>query len=229
MEVLRQHLPISCNVFLGGYLFNLGGDESKQIDIIVSDSLSLRFDALNKDGGGKSFACVDGAIAALSIKSHLNKNEMVEALENIASIPPGTPLDRTNADPHVDFTGMTDGMLKVIFALDGASVESTGRYLNDFYSSHPEIPINRRPNYIHVLGKYTWVRLLRDTRNDAGTIDQAGVYCSRHFDADLFFLSSLITSIETISRFHRHIFYNYTKIFELAVPPAEGTDQGHAT
>jgi hypothetical protein len=84
---------------------------------------------------------------------------------------------------------------------------------------HPEIPLNRRPNYIHVLGKYSWVRLISPLQTDDGVIRSQGDFCLRSHDADLFFISSLITSLETISRLHHHIFYNYTKIFELTVPP----------
>ncbi len=220
LEILKLHLPSSCNIFLGGYLFNLDGDESKQMDIIISDIQSLRFDALNKDGKGKSFACVDGAIGVISVKSYLNKNEMFEALANIASIPRNTFLDAKNSDPHINMEGMKDGLLKVIFALDGARHETTLKYLEEFYGQHPDIPLDRRPNYIHILGKYSWARMIRPIANDEGVIADVGQFCRRHHDADLFFLSSLITSIEKISRLHRHIFYDYTRIFELAVPSA---------
>lgn len=220
LEILKHHVPASCNVFLGGYLFNLLGDESKQIDIIISDNQSIKFDALNKDGAGKSFACVDGTVAAFSIKSYLSKTEMFDALSNIASIPIGTPLTQHNTDPMVDLDGLSDGMLKIIYALDGASLEKTREYLTEFYSKHPNIPNDRRPNYIHVLGKYTWVRTIRPLVNDAAVLEPIGVFCSRKHDADLFFISSIFTSVEIIARLHRHLFFDYTPAFELAIPPA---------
>lgn len=220
LEILRHHTPSSCNVFLGGYLFNLQGEESKQIDIIISDTQSIKFDALNKDGGGKSFACVDGAIAAFSIKSYLSKDEMFDALSNIASIPSGTSLTPSNSDPNVNMEGVRDGMLKVIYALDGAKLETTTGYLEEFYSKHPDIPNSRRPNYIHVLGKYTWVRTIRPLVNDAGVSVPIGKFCSRSHDADLYFISSIFVGVEAIARLHRHLFFDYTPVFELAVPPA---------
>jgi hypothetical protein len=221
LEVLKQHIPSSCNIFLGGFLFNLNGDESKQIDIIISDYQGLKFDALNKDGEGKSFACVDGTVGIVSVKSFLNKDEMFDALDNIASIPKGTSLNQNNEDPYVDMEGMSDGLLKVIFALDSYSSEATRGYIEEFYSQHPEIPLDLRPNYIHVLGKYSWIRLIRPLTTDDGILRPKGVFCLRNHDADLYFISELLISIEKISRLHRHIFYDYTKIFELAVPPAE--------
>ncbi|MBD2457162.1 hypothetical protein H6G80_24190 [Nostoc sp. FACHB-87] len=220
LEVLKHHIPSSCNIFLGGFLFNLDGDESKQMDIIISDYQSLKFDLLNKEGEGKSFACIDGTIGIVSVKSFLDKHKMFEALDNIASIPIGTALNPNNADPYVDMAGMSDGLLKVIFALDGASSDSTRGYIEEFYTQHPEIPLDRRPNYIHILGKYSLVRLIRPLNTDEGITMPKGTFCLREHDADLFFISSLITSIEKIGRLHRHIFYDYTKIFERAVPPA---------
>ena len=40
-EVLKQHLPSSCNVYYGGFVFDLDGNESKQIDLIVSSDNSV--------------------------------------------------------------------------------------------------------------------------------------------------------------------------------------------
>lgn len=220
LDFLKQHIPSSCNVLLGGFLFNLEGDESKQIDIIILDYQSLKFDALKKDGKEKTFTCIDGTVGIVSIKSYLNKNEMFDALNNIASIPRGTSLSQSNADPYVNMEGMSDGLLKVIFALDGVSYNTLCQYVEEFYKQHPDIPLDRRPNYIHVLEKYSLVRLRSQLQTDDGVVRSEGEFCSRNKDADLFFISSLLINIEKISRLHRHIFYDYTRIFELAVPPA---------
>jgi len=91
-EVLRQHLPRSCTVSFGGFLFDMKGNESKQIDLIVLNDASPQFNFHNPDGQGKSFACVDGCIAVASIKSTLNSAQLVDALKNIASLPDKVPL-----------------------------------------------------------------------------------------------------------------------------------------
>lgn len=218
-DILSYHIPSSCNIFLGGFLFNLAGDESKQLDIIITDSQSLNFNLHNKGGDGKSFACVDGCISVISSKSYLNKNETFEALENVASIPNGTILNDVNSDGRINLSGLNDGPIKVIFALDGVRSDTMASYLHDFYNDNPDIPNNKKPNYIHILGKYTLVRLIRSIPNDEGVMTQIGRYCKREHDADLYFLSSLLTGIEIISRLHRAVFYDYTKIFEVAVPP----------
>jgi hypothetical protein len=117
-EIMRLHAPVSCHIFQGGYVFDINGNESKQIDLIVTDHNSLKYDLHNKSGDGKAFSCIDGTIAAISIKSNLSKNELFDALKNIASIPQGTALSPQNSDPHVKMDGMSDGLLKIIVAMN---------------------------------------------------------------------------------------------------------------
>ncbi|MCP5361019.1 MAG: hypothetical protein H6908_00030 [Hyphomicrobiales bacterium] len=62
---LENHLPSSCNVLLSGFLFNMEGAESKQLDVIVTTDSSPQYRYLD----GKSFACVDGTVSVISVKS----------------------------------------------------------------------------------------------------------------------------------------------------------------
>ena len=59
--------PFKCNVFAGGFLFNDAGNESKQLDVIVTTDTTPRFDLHNADGAGKSFSPVDGTLAAVAL------------------------------------------------------------------------------------------------------------------------------------------------------------------
>ena len=54
VEFLKQHTPSKCNVFLGGFIFDEDGAESKQLDIIITTDTAPRFDFHNKDGTGKA-------------------------------------------------------------------------------------------------------------------------------------------------------------------------------
>jgi len=85
-EFLRLHAPSKCNVFLGGFLFDMNGNESKQLDIIITTDTAPRFDFHNRDGSGKSFSPVEGTLGVASIKSVLNKAELENALWGIASM-----------------------------------------------------------------------------------------------------------------------------------------------
>lgn len=92
-EFLKQHAPSKCNVFLGGFLFDDDGAESKQLDIIITTDTAPCFNFHNKDGAGKSFSPVEGTLGVVSVKSTLNRAELFDALGGIASIPPTRSLD----------------------------------------------------------------------------------------------------------------------------------------
>jgi hypothetical protein len=42
----------------------------------------------------KAFACVKGALACISVKSNLDRDQLLDSLKNLASIPATNPLDR---------------------------------------------------------------------------------------------------------------------------------------
>lgn len=212
-DILRLHIPKSANIDLGGFLFDLAGNESKQLDLIITDSSSLRYDFHNRDGGGKAFACVDGCIGVISSKTILNKSEIFEALENIASIPQNTTLTPQNSDSRLDLSAMDDGPVKVIIAQKGIDPNTLIGHVAEFYGNYPDIPLSRRPNYIHVLGQYCWVGIRKAIVNDEGIEAQPGQFCLREKEPDLFFFCELLLYIEKLTRMHRAVWYDYTPIF----------------
>ncbi len=158
-EFLRLHAPSKCNVFYGGFTFGSNGSESSQLDVIVTTDTTPQFNFHNADGSGKSFSPVDGTLAVASIKSMLNKNELEDALLGIASLPPTEPLeDRLTL--AVVINNYDDWPYKIIYATDGVAAETLLSHLNAFYVAHPEIPVGRRPNIIHVSGKYVVIRAI---------------------------------------------------------------------
>lgn len=157
-EFLRQHAPSKCNVFLGGFLFGNDGSESRQLDVIVTTDTTPRFDFHNPDGQGKAFSPVEGALGVASIKSTLNKNELEDCLNGFAAIPPTMSLDGRVAF-GVNIKGYDDWPYKIIYASDGILPETLLGHLQQYYSAHPQIPLGRRPNIIHVSGKYIIFRI----------------------------------------------------------------------
>ena len=117
-DFLRQHAPSKCNVFLGGFLFQDDGTESKQLDVIVTTDTAPRFDLHNPDGGGKSFSPVEGTIGVASIKSTLDKQQLFDALSGIASIPPTKSLDG-RVSPILKVSNYDDWPYKIIYASNG--------------------------------------------------------------------------------------------------------------
>jgi hypothetical protein len=153
LQFLRQHAPSKCNVFQGGFLFDDDGVESKQIDIIITTDTAPRFDFHNKDGDGKSFSPVEGTLGVVSVKSTLDKKQLVDALGGFASIPPTKPLG-TRVLPLAQIAGYDDWPLKVVYATDGIAWQTLMSHIDEFYRDNPTIPINRRANFIHVAGQY---------------------------------------------------------------------------
>lgn len=158
-EFLRLHAPSKCNVFLGGFLFHdETGAESKQLDVIVTTDRAPRFNFHNADGAGKSFSPVEGTLAVASIKSTLDKKQLIDSLEGFASIPPTRDLEKRKP-PNLNIQGYDDWPYKVIYANDGISGTTLLEHVNGYYTENSGIPPSRRLNVIHVAGKYVIFRI----------------------------------------------------------------------
>lgn len=156
-EFLKAHAPSKCNVFFGGFLFDDDGVESKQLDIVVTTDTAPRFNLHNTNGTGKSFSPVEGTLGVVSVKSTLNQAELYDALEGIASIPRTRDLGgRVNSLLKVK--NYEDWPLKVIYATKGIAPQTLLAHLTQYYVGRPEIPLFRRPNFIHVSGSCLIVR-----------------------------------------------------------------------
>jgi hypothetical protein len=208
-EFLRQHLPSSCNICLGGFLFDQEGNESLQIDIIITNDSSLKFDLHNPDGSGKSFRCVDGCIGVVSSKSNLNTAELENALENFAS------LNRTKKqsiesikNPFINLVSYAEWPLKIIYALKGARKETILDAVNNFYQKNKDIPFYCRPNLIHVAGRY-FISRAKIPKNTFWTVPD-----SNPTNDDIIALLWVVIEIQKIAIASNHILYNYRSILE---------------
>src|SRR6266851_6958738 len=144
-DFLERHLPKRCEVLKGGFVFDSSGNVSKQIDLIVTNDLTIRFRQMDK-----SFACIEGCYCAISVKTTLDKANLVNALENLASIP---AMD----DKNIQFSSGLESPgnrevfrelpCKVVFAFDGLDVTTLTPHINQFYSGS-NIPKNSRADMI---------------------------------------------------------------------------------
>jgi hypothetical protein len=139
-QMLRQHIPSSCNVLIGGFLFAQNGKESRQLDIIVTGDTTIQFNFLNKQGTGKSFACVDGCVAVVSVKSVLDSTGLKDALQNIASIPDMQPLSNDRLPPFAIIHNYEDMLYKVIYASSGVQLPTVLIHLQSFMKNIRKFP-----------------------------------------------------------------------------------------
>ena len=156
-RILERHLPSTCEVFRGGYVFNVQGNRSKQIDVIATSGLAPRFEMVPNQ---QAIAPLEGTIAVAEVKSKLNGRELRRALCNFASLPtivaPGNALTpQIKVGPEFWW----DWPYKVIFAYDGIDKKLIEKHRSEFYQENRDIPQECRPSLIHVLGKYIFVRI----------------------------------------------------------------------
>ena len=208
-EVLRSHIPASCNVFFGGFLFDQAGNESRQIDILVTDESALQFNFQNRAGGGKAFACIDGCLAVVSVKSTLDSAQLVDSLHNLASLPDKQPL-AGRVLPNIEFSGYDDWPFKIVYASNGISVASARAALTAYYEAHPDIPVAKRPNLIHVAGQYVIVRVGEEgSRTPDGIAIAAGTFVVMRASDDVYGLLHAALQIQRIATASKHILYDY--------------------
>ena len=159
---LDRHLPKTCGVFLGGYLFDRNGNSSAQIDVIVTTGNTPRF---QMPEGNRQIAPLEGSIAVAEIKSRLDRNSLQDALEKCASIPP-MPDSKGIVPPYLRLREdkWQDAPYKIVFAYDGINASTVYDHITDFYERNSEIPPFRKPNLVHVLGKYLVMRITPDVQ-----------------------------------------------------------------
>ncbi len=158
-DFLGRHLPKMCDVFLGGYLFDLNGSTSGQMDVIVTSDNTPRF---RMPEGNRHIAPLEGSIAVAEIKSRLDKESLHDALEKCASIPPMPDSERI-VPPYLQMPDerWRDTPYKIVFAYDGISPQASFDHIMAFYNENVAIPTARQPNLVHVLGKYVIIRTTR--------------------------------------------------------------------
>ena len=206
-EFLRQHSPSKCNILYGGFLFDENGNESKQVDIIITTDTCPQFNFHNPDGKGKTFACVEGTLACASIKSLLDKDQMEDSLKNLASIPPTKPLDK-RVLPLLKIKNYEDWPFKIVYASAGLEGDTIYGHLNSFYAANPNIPEYRKPNLIHVAGKYLILRSQGAEKLGDSSLSKGTFYLLKT-SPDIQAITWTIQEIQTRASASNHILFKY--------------------
>ncbi|MDU1893058.1 MAG: DUF6602 domain-containing protein [Dysgonomonas sp.] len=162
IKFLQQHIPSKCDAFLGGFLFGKNGDESRQLDVIITTDSVPRYNFHNQDGKGKSFCSVDGCIGVASVKSKLDKKELLDSLDLFASIPEQKELDDNQMASSFSLDNYEDWPYKIVYASDGLELKTIIKHLDNFYTTN-RVSLYRRPNIIYVPGKYVIYRDMQTT------------------------------------------------------------------
>ncbi len=223
---LERHVPKTCDVFLGGYVFNLEGNQSKQIDVIVTSGNAPRF---RLSAGNHYIAPVEGTIAIAEIKSRLDKESLQDALEKCASIPT-MPNSEKIVSPNLKMSKdkWQDAPYKIVFAYDGISAEMILSHVTDFYSKNRGIPDTRQPNVIHVLGKYVIIRMTLGMAviNPDGKPDaiqpQAGEYKMFIASPDVLAMGWMLPALQQEAFVSNHLFFKYDELHNKIMDRIQG-------
>ncbi len=215
-EFLKLHVPTNCNVFFGGFLFGLDGSESRQIDIIVTNDSSHQYNFFNQEGGGKTFACIEGTIAVVSLKSYLSSKELRDSLGVFASLPDKEPLDPGRLAVLFNTFYYQNWPFKIIYASDGISEETMKAEIADYYKTN-KIPAEKRPDLIHIAGKYYTMKMIPglEVEPDEGkqSVKEPMVAFTASFnDPDVTALAYAILSIQEMAFQSNFIIFHFNKI-----------------
>lgn len=211
-EFLRRHLPSSCEVNLGGFVFDENSSESKQLDVIITGRSAPRFSL----GGSKFFYPLEGTIGVVSIKSRLNKSEISDALSNIASIPSMGSLD---GKVPITFSvpNYRDWPYRFVLAKQSINSNTLQGHIDSYYKSHPEIPDNRKHVIIQVLNDFALIHKTNlawgDQKNKSfvyTNIDSE--YVKIDLNSDVFCISNTVNDLTTKSIVNAQMIHDYTYI-----------------
>jgi hypothetical protein len=149
-DLLLKHLPKRQSAYLGGQIFGFDAPDSKQIDIIISSDIGINYEEYQK-----TFTPIENVVSAISVKSNLSSAELINSLENLASIP---QMNREilifKAVPKNYFDLFIENHPSLyVFAYDGVSPETALQTLERFYNEN-HVAANRRPAGIIVNKKY---------------------------------------------------------------------------
>lgn len=213
LDFLEKHLPSSCCIKLGGFLFDLAGKESCQLDVLVFNNNTPMYDL-----HGKSFGPIDGCISAISIKSNLDKAQLIDSLEGFKKLPDTSPIKFNSLyinGPSLENISLP---LKIIYAKNGISGEKIFEHLRNYYLDNPEIPLNKKPDIIHVGNEFFIYKPFNvNSKNVNPTLHETGKLslCPYYLmieDADVAGIAFTINGIQRHAFVSQNIYYDYTSI-----------------
>jgi hypothetical protein len=210
INFLQQHIPSKCDAFLGGFLFGENGDESRQLDVIITTDSVPKYNFHNPDGKGKSFCSIDGCIGVASVKSRLDKKELLDSLNLLASIPEQKELDDEQILPSFSIDNYEDWPYKIIYASDGLELKTILKHVDDFYTTN-KISLYRRPNVIYVPDKYVIYRDMRTIIDDKPI--KKGQYVALDTNPDLIAMMCILNELQQNAACSNFIKFNFGEIY----------------
>ncbi len=165
-DFLAKHLPRRLTTTLGGQVISPDSDRtSRQIDILVTNDLGVRFDE-----NELTLVTAESVASCISVKSSLDTASLTDALENLLSVPDPSPTAVSFPllvnDPYSAF--LQRHPTYFIFAYGGFSGGRCQSALNDFMQRHPATPLHRLPKAVIVNSSYIITFSQNERTEDTG-------------------------------------------------------------
>ena len=199
LDFLKQHIPAVCDVLQGGYVFDVEGRRSHQMDIIVHSGNTHRF----IDSSGKACATLEGTVANIEVTSRLDRTKIDGDLKKFAFIPPTKQFKGLgNREAFESNEGVkkfwSDTPYKAVVAFDGVDAKTALEQINSFYSINDHVPITRRINSLHMVDQFCIYRSDFDVHPDTDP-SQRGEYNEvENGRVDTFATSLILTRISQV-------------------------------
>ena len=157
-DFLETHIPTRCNVPKGGFVFDSTGSKSSQIDLMICNDQTFQFRMSGDNNKTKSFNCVEGCYAVISVKSFLNKEAVIDSIQNLASV---STTKKIKFSPLVTNSQDLINQIpqRIIFAYNGNSMETINKTCKEYYDRCKKTGIvEPMPDLIIVNNEYYFSR-----------------------------------------------------------------------
>lgn len=169
-EFLQEHLPMSIGI-TSGYAVDSNGQTSKQLDIILYDSLrSMRL--YTDSNNTNSLIPIENVIAVIEVKSKLRERDIANAIENMASVKEMSKTayiigekpfpDQVLIQDTVNLYGLTYCAMPTTYSLFAFSSEMTPENIrHHFIKKQHDKPIDKRIDNLCVLNQCNVINLTK--------------------------------------------------------------------
>jgi hypothetical protein len=151
VDFINSHTPTKLKAVLGGKVIGLNQPVSKQIDCLVCSDIAPRFEFLNR-----SISIVEAVGVAISVKSHLDKQGIIDSMENLASIPsisPSVLMETSSINRGLVGKYSKIAPVRICFAYSGINPETLMGHMIEYYNAHIDtIPPENRIQSVIVNG-----------------------------------------------------------------------------
>ena len=136
-------------------------------------------------------------------------------MNGIASIPPTLPIGN-RCSPIFKFDDYDNWPYKIIYASNGLTAHTILEHITHFYTINHQIPITRRPDIIHVVGKYVIFKIKKgiQIKNADGSnlnIDE-GLYHIIDTHPDRQAMVWTLDELQKKATISNHIIFDYSAI-----------------